>query len=64
MPSTFINLAKGFVDPLNADYARGELTPDVITMSWGADEAIDVLDGPFLDRVRHWLAGLLNDTQS
>jgi hypothetical protein len=31
VPSTFINLAKGFVDQLNADYARGELTPDVIT---------------------------------
>ncbi|MGH8229085.1 MAG: class I SAM-dependent methyltransferase [Steroidobacteraceae bacterium] len=30
-PGTFINLAKGFVDKLNADHSRGQVEPDYIT---------------------------------
>jgi hypothetical protein len=30
-PDTFINIAKGFIDQLNADHSRGQLTPDRIT---------------------------------
>jgi len=30
-PDTFINMAKGFVDQLNADHSRGQVTPDFIT---------------------------------
>jgi len=28
---TFINMAKGFIDQLNADHSRGQVTPDFIT---------------------------------
>lgn len=30
-PDTFINIAKGFIDQLNADHSRGQLIPDRIT---------------------------------
>jgi cephalosporin hydroxylase len=30
-PETFINEAKGFIDQLNADHSRDQITPDVIT---------------------------------
>jgi hypothetical protein len=30
-PETFINAAKGFIDQLNADHSRAQITPDVIT---------------------------------
>jgi hypothetical protein len=30
-PGTFTNLSKGFIDRLNADNSRGQLTPDFIT---------------------------------
>jgi hypothetical protein len=30
-PGSFINLAKGFIDRLNADHSRGTIEPDVIT---------------------------------
>jgi hypothetical protein len=30
-PASFINLAKGFVDRLNADHSRGAIAPDFIT---------------------------------
>jgi hypothetical protein len=30
-PATFINLSKGFIDKLNADHSRGQVTPDLIT---------------------------------
>ncbi|HUX68811.1 MAG TPA: class I SAM-dependent methyltransferase [Terriglobales bacterium] len=30
-PASFINLAKGFVDQLNADHSRGQIAPDHIT---------------------------------
>ncbi len=30
-PETFINEAKGFIDQLNADHSRAQITPNVIT---------------------------------
>jgi hypothetical protein len=30
-PDTFINKAKNFIDQLNADHSRGQVTPDLIT---------------------------------
>ena len=30
-PDTFINLSKEFIDRLNADHSRGQITPDIIT---------------------------------
>jgi cephalosporin hydroxylase len=33
VPGTFINMAKGFIDQLNADHSRGQVTPDHLTRS-------------------------------
>jgi hypothetical protein len=30
-PESFLNIAKGFIDRLNADHARGAVAPDYVT---------------------------------